>query len=103
MKEFKPYWWIVSCVSLVIFIIGLIPFIWSTSLEKAFLFYGTFLFAVLLGITTFLIFWVAKPPKSKEEFTNSRIVDYVLRLAFILGIGAVSVAILLLAGLLFRL
>ena len=98
METVKGY--VVTIVVLVIFALGLVPYFLGATQLRAGLYYGSLFFAVLLGVSILLLLHVPLRSSTDKEQTNYRVVHFTLRVALTLGIGAVIVAVLLVAALL---
>ncbi len=98
MQTVKGY--VVPIVVLVIFALGLVPYFSGATQLRAGLYYGSLFFVVLLGVSILLLLRVPLCSSTDKEQTNYRVVHFTLRVALTLGIGAVIVAVLLVAALL---
>ena len=87
-------------VAVVVFGLGLVPYCSGATQLRAGQYYGSLFFAVLLGASILLLLHVPPRSSTDKEQTNYRVVHFTLRVALTLGIGAVIVAVLLVAALL---
>lgn len=99
MQSVNRYYLVVAVALLIIFGLGLIPLIWPAAQTDA-LYYGWLFFVVLLGASVMLLLFAAPRSTTDREQRDYRVVHFTLRLALAFGIGAVVVAVLLVAALL---
>lgn len=99
MKIFKSCWPILVFPVLV-FLIGIIPSIFSWLQFNATFYYGSLFFTVLLASSATLLFLANPHSANDRQERDHRVIHFELRIAFALAIGAIIIAALFLVAVL---
>lgn len=96
LNYIKEYWLFAGLLTGLFVATSIFPFLFFAVKLPASVYYGSLFFTVLFGSSITLLMHSVPPNGNEREYRDYRVIHFTLRLAFVFGLGAVLIAILLL-------